>query len=92
MILVQKYEKIDISIFQTREDTYYSRIVRDLQDKLNLVSSENIQLRDHFFKLQNDLMKCLRDRETQNGLGDADQVLIPYHFFAFKLQRFILNN
>jgi hypothetical protein len=63
-----------LGFFQTREDTFYSRIIQDLQSKLNLVSSENIQLRDHFYKLQNDLEKCLKDRSpNQNGLADSEE-------------------
>ncbi len=63
-----------LGFFQTREDTFYSRIIQDLQSKLNLVSSENIQLRDHFYKLQNDLEKCLKDRNpNQSGLADSEE-------------------
>ena len=75
-------------LFQTREDAFYTRIINDLKDKLNLVSSENIQIRDQFQKLQNDLEKLFKDRNVDHGRrpAAADDDVASIHL-PFSLSR-----
>ena len=74
--------------FQTREDKFYSRIINDLKDKLNLVSTENIQIRDQFQKLQNDLEKLFKDRGAPRvNPGSADDDVTSSIHLPFNLSR-----